>query len=66
MFVTLRGQTGNIIPGTNSSYPYAFMDENLLGWTDYIMTFFILASIFIILGYFIFFIDRMIGRSKKI
>ena len=65
IFVTIRAQIGGIIPGTNSRYPYPFMDADLLGWGKYILAFFILAAAFLILGYLLYFVDRLIGRKSK-
>lgn len=64
-FVTLRAQIGGIIPGTNSRYPYPFMDADFLGWSNYILVFFILATAFLILGYLLFFVDRLLGKKNR-
>lgn len=59
IFILIRARFGGIIEIVNSPYPYFFIDVNLLGWINVIKNAGLLIIVFLVVGYFIYIIDKV-------
>lgn len=56
-YINIRTDYAGVIHGTDSQYPYKFIDVYLLGWGEVIRNVIELVIIFIIIGYIYYLID---------
>lgn len=62
-FALFRAEIGGVLTGVNSRYPYFFIDVDVLGWGGVLKYVVVVSLAFIILGYFLYFIDKI--RYKR-
>ena len=48
-----------------SSYPYFFIDPNLIGWSGVAVNVVLVGAAFLALGYAVFAVDRLLGRLSE-
>ncbi len=65
LFVLIRAKVGGIIEIVKSPYPYFFIDVDLLGWIDVLKNAALLILFFLLLGYFIYLIDKLEFRRTR-
>lgn len=59
ILIIIRAKTGNIIEIVKSSYPYFFIDVDMLGWLCVLKNVFLLILGFLLVGYSIYVIDKI-------
>lgn len=59
VFVLIQSQFGSFIPNQNTPYPYPFIDIYTFGWLKVLKNIFFLTIAFTVLGYIIYFIDKL-------
>lgn len=65
IYIVIRAQFAGVIPGTSSSYPYRFINADLLGWDRVFVNVGVLTLIFLAIGYLFYFIDWLSSRFSK-
>ncbi len=65
IFAVLRAQLGGELRGVQSRYPYFFMDIDALGLGPVLLNVLLLAVGFLFIGYVLFGVDKLLGRSKN-
>lgn len=64
-FALIVAQTGYTFRDGSSRYPYFFLDSDLIGWGSVLMYVVGLVVAFIILGYIVLGIDRLLAKKSK-
>ncbi len=64
VYILIRAQFAGVIGGTDSKYPYEFIDVGILGWGKVWLHIFLFALFFGVLGYIYYFVDRMLGKKS--
>lgn len=62
VFVFIRAETGGLIGGTGSRYPYYFLDADALGMSGVTAYAGLLALAFLVLGYVFYILDNFLTR----
>lgn len=65
IFVVLRANLGGPLLGTESYYPYFFIDIDILGMSRVLLNVLIMACGFLLLGYVLFLVDRVLGLRGR-
>jgi hypothetical protein len=66
LFIILRARIGGIIEIVKSSYPYFFIDVDLIGWINVLKNTGMFIAGFLVLGYIIYLIDKLPSAIIKI
>lgn len=65
IFAMIRAQLGGELRGMKSRYPYFFIDIDALGLGPVLLNVLLLSIGFLFLGYVLFGVDKLLGRSKR-
>lgn len=65
VFTVIQANLGGFIPNQISKYPYEFIAVDLLGWSKVMSNIAIISIVFILMGYGIFVIDRLIAKLRS-
>lgn len=66
LFALVRAPLGGVIQGTQSRYPYPFLDVDLLGWPTALLNITVLLICFMVLACLYLGLDVLLGRLKPI
>ena len=69
VFAVVRANVSSLMfsgfGGTASRYPYPFMDFDLLGKGKGVLVIIIMSVIYIVMGYLLYVLDRLLGKKRK-